>query len=1589
LAASTIVASLNAITERADLDYYLYQNVLVPIPTTNDLVTARFQWENGTNYVPIVYEGRSFRSPSNAHPYEWAEAFDKITGVTNVLCYVGGDGGTNKVGVGYYNFYLTLKDGFAWDDGSTYGSLEKMRYRWVIVENWSDIDADINVHKTVWWSDKSNATIRVNSIASPEMSGGGIPKVLFLGSLCHAHSLAASTIVASLNAITERADLDYYLYQNGDLRKSGTLGMNDVITEAELNVTLNYSSHSSLRAFYERLYNDLVVDGNAKKYDYIVMEFDGSRIAKYYVDNNDNKSSATIYAKFAYEEDVAQALVPFYENDGVIWIVDNGDEPKNSNKYPLDEPFGHLETYNSSKGTTDQTVYWIPNTYFYSSQHLKLTDTQYQGLVGLFDPKNYKAGSSVTAAQLSTTNVTYGPRTSSTARITESVYYGNDRNELQAHYEDPEAVTNLLGTAIKVKPFNLYYQDKIVPPSEGLTIQDVVIQVCTTLDGDGVVSTNDADWVDLMIWRASTGQYTYLDPEHTTGIQGGTMHVDTTTNLVQACLSNINFKVGVRYDTHVLDAEGKFQTSDGANYNESTGQYEKNPNEGAAYVSLVNELGVGIGVEGDAETEVPWRYTAYKVGGTAQNGSIFVAGTQYSTLSCPEGHDVSVCYRGNGGYRLTALRVDGNSVEVGTGYDNAYTFKNLQADHTVQAVYTAYYGTVTNLPTTFQYDGIAHVPAVELNGWDASYETQIRFALSADGPYYTEAEFAEMYSTNRDVTCVGEHEIYTRVYAYQEGYGTNLTEKGWVWVDTRVVEKGTVTITQKPLIITANSFSLSASQAPRNPPLTTWEGVSVSGLVAGDTVNTNDAYLTFSCPDYAYAIAQYRIDPVYRSGISAVDVAGNNYLVYLRPGVVSVIRSPMIIGGITQFSARNPEEVGAQTGVDRVEITYNGVATNLVIRVDDPTGLKAEDLVFKYSIDEGATWTSTLPTRLHVGTNKVWYVVEDGTDWENANYFPVTNYNYLIVNPRPVTFTAASATKRYDGTPLSTNDCAITAGELAEGDTVTAITVTGSRTNVGTTPNVVSGARIESDNAGVENLDRTFDYAITYVDGAITITPGAIQVDDFTYLPGVPTAYGYQYSGVHDVEKYYDGIGTNIDVNVVVPDSGYSIYYTTNRLNDADITWSRYLSFVDAGNYPVNFLIQAPNYADVTNVAYVLIHPRELRVEINDACMRKGTLDPEYTAVVYDVVTGQVVPTYVLDLLDIQIGPTNMAYQAKVGDYDLVLKSAAVQGNFKLTYKPGTLTVDEKLDIPYVVNSPATTYDGEGHSIGITVDETEVTKAYEIKYSLSPDGPWETTPPVLTNATNGTKIYFTIKSTEEYRSVSGVALQTIEPHPATVTVNNASKMRLDSDPAFTATVTGLLTGEEAVASTFVYSFIRVPGEEVGTNVVYATGESEQGNYSLTYLPGELEILPWLYPVGPNGERIPIDETWISESGGDDKVTRFHLASNYVFNPGGNGVTNWMNYVLGLDPTNVRSVIYLDIEPNLAVVHQPTLVARGAQVRALPIGSLTNVLFRLTKSALSTGTYERVTDAADGRFPQTNVPTNYFRAQTLFEFKKDE
>ncbi len=89
---------------------------------------------------------------------------------------------------------------------------------------------------------------------------------------------------------------------------------------------------------------------------------------------------------------------------------------------------------------------------------------------------------------------------------------------------------------------------------------------------------------------------------------------------------------------------------------------------------------------------------------------------------------------------------------------------------------------------------------------------------------------------------------------------------------------------------------------------------------------------------------------------------------------------------------------------------------------------------------------------------------------------------------------------------------------------------------------------------------------------------------------------------------------------------------------------------------------------------------------------------------------------------------------------------------------------------------------------------------------------------------------------------------TIVPREVMVTASNAEKEQGQNDPEFTATVTGLVEGEEP--SLITYTIERAAGEEPGTYEIIPSGETLQGNYTVTYVNGTLTITAKADPANP-------------------------------------------------------------------------------------------------------------------------------------------
>ncbi len=116
----------------------------------------------------------------------------------------------------------------------------------------------------------------------------------------------------------------------------------------------------------------------------------------------------------------------------------------------------------------------------------------------------------------------------------------------------------------------------------------------------------------------------------------------------------------------------------------------------------------------------------------------------------------------------------------------------------------------------------------------------------------------------------------------------------------------------------------------------------------------------------------------------------------------------------------------------------------------------------------------------------------DGRDVTDNFRYTVTD-GQLTVNPRPITIASESATKIYDGTPLSKDGWTIRSGSLVKGHELVAELTAASITEVGKTPNSFhrETTRIVDTATG---KDVTGYYAITYAEGTLEVTARPITV---------------------------------------------------------------------------------------------------------------------------------------------------------------------------------------------------------------------------------------------------------------------------------------------------------------------------------------------------------------------------------------------------------------------------------------------------------------------------------------------------------------
>lgn len=276
-------------------------------------------------------------------------------------------------------------------------------------------------------------------------------------------------------------------------------------------------------------------------------------------------------------------------------------------------------------------------------------------------------------------------------------------------------------------------------------------------------------------------------------------------------------------------------------------------------------------------------------------------------------------------------------------------------------------------------------------------------------------------------------------------------------------------------------------------------------------------------------------------------------------------------------------------------------------------------------------------------------------NFENVT-FSVTD-GALTITPMPLTITAGSDSKAYNGTPL-TNDT-FTRTSLAAGDTLASVTVTGSQTDVGSSKNVASDAKLMRG-----DRDVTANYAIDYLPGTLTVTK-----NESAKL----TAEAYK--GVYDGGEHDAVVKTAL--SDLVDDSVWTYSYSLDGEHYTD----EMPQVKNVGTYPVWVKATNDNYVDLVTVVTAEVTPatilvtadsHEWIIAVKDTCV--GDPEPALTYQAESPVAGET-PAFSGELSREPGAERGKTYQILQGDLALADGENFLASNYVLQFVPGELTV--------------------------------------------------------------------------------------------------------------------------------------------------------------------------------------------------------------------------------------------------------------------------------------------------------------------------
>ena len=566
-----------------------------------------------------------------------------------------------------------------------------------------------------------------------------------------------------------------------------------------------------------------------------------------------------------------------------------------------------------------------------------------------------------------------------------------------------------------------------------------------------------------------------------------------------------------------------------------------------------------------------------------------------------------------------------------------------------------------------------------------------------------------------------------------------------------------------------------------------------------------------------------------------------------------------------------------------------------------------------------------------------------------GNYVGTVNKTYSITK-RTVTLSSETASKPYDGTPLTRPNVKVEGDGFVTGE-VTSVQAIGTVTEVKDSP--VTNA-IEYTVGTKFNIN---NYEISMTEGTLSITPKSINPDDQNMSVSDPQ--GHVYDGLeHKEELEVKDIFRDV---ILLAGTDYDVAYSTKDFTNVG---KIIITITGKGNYTGTF----DRTYEITPATLTVTTPSVNKVYDGTPLTAEGTISG---------FVNKETATFTTTGSQTEVGSSSNTYSI---EWDGTAKSS----NYKISETVGTLTVTEnENEIVVTTKHSSYTYDGLAHGTEVTV--SDLPKGYSLEKAAS-----SATATDVTTAIEATCDTLVIKNAEGKDVTNNLKITkvpgsiTITPATLTVTMPSANKVYDGTPLTADGTISGFVNNETATFTT-TGSQTEV-GNSKNTYSIKWNGTAKSTNYQISEAVGTLTVTQQsIDPEDPENNYNGVTINNPSNSVYDGKE---HKWSPAVTDKEGNALVEGTDYEVTYSTSDFRNVTGTITVTITGIGNYTGKVTRTYEITPKAYTVTTESANKVYDGTALTagGKIEGIVDGEDVEFKVTGSQTNKGTSKNTYSLK---